>query len=218
MALTKLDSPLMSRILQIIRSYGQTRTYDTDWITERVRASGYWDNRKKPKSPARTINSYFSQSSDVFENVGPNQYRLRLEKFQAPASLESIDNAEPSEPRRKSQSTTRIIRQTKLIEQLKLLHDNRCQICGLAIQFGDKFYSEGHHIQPLARNGPDVAENILVLCPNHHVLCDYGGWRLDRSSLRLDLRHRVSDQYIEWHNEHLLLSGYVATDTTTGCS
>jgi hypothetical protein len=202
MALTSLDAPLMHEILQIIHAHGQIRTYDTDWITARVRQSGYWDSRNTPQSPERTINSYFSQSPDVFENVGRNQYRLRLEHLRAPPRIQQIDDAEPSEPRRTLQTVSRIIRQTKLIEQLKLLHDNRCQICGLAIQLGDTSYSEGHHIRPLARNGPDVAENILILCPNHHVLCDYGGPRLDRSALRLDSRHNVGDQYIEWHNAH----------------
>jgi hypothetical protein len=202
MALTSLDAPLMQEILDVIHAHGQTRTYDTDWITARVRENGYWEYRKTPQSPARTINSYFSQSPDVFENVGRNLYRLRLEYLRVPRDIKQIDDAEPSEPQRTSQTVSRIIRQTKLIEQLKLIHDNRCQLCGFAIELPDGSYSEGHHIRPLSRKGPDIVDNILILCPNHHVLCDYGGIRLARADLRLDSRHRVGDQYIEWHNKH----------------
>lgn len=37
-------------------------------------------------------------------------------------------------------------------------------------------YAEGAHIQPLGRphDGPDVARNILCLCPNDHVRFDRG--------------------------------------------
>jgi hypothetical protein len=162
-----------------------------------------WLYGKSPQSPQRTVNSYFSQSPDVFENVGPNQYRLRVDKLRIAPTITQIDDVEPSEPRRTPQTVARIIRQTLLIEKLKRLHNDRCQIYGLKIQLGDQSYSEGHHIRPLAKKGPDVAENILKLCPNHHVLCDYGGIRLDGAKLRLDSQHSVGDQYIEWHNTHV---------------
>jgi predicted restriction endonuclease len=49
-------------------------------------------------------------------------------------------------------------------------------------------------------NGPDVAENVIVLCPNHHVMCDYGAFELKSSELRMVNGHNVSEQYIEYHN------------------
>lgn len=36
-------------------------------------------------------------------------------------------------------------------------------------------YAEGAHIRPLStRGGPDTEENLLCLCPNHHVSFDRG--------------------------------------------
>lgn len=37
-------------------------------------------------------------------------------------------------------------------------------------------YAEAAHIRALGspHNGPDVIENVLCLCPNHHVLFDNG--------------------------------------------
>ncbi len=202
MALTRLNNGLMRVILDIIRAHGQTKTFDTDWITDRVREKGYWKYKKPPGSPARTVNVYFSQSPDVFEHVDRNQYPLRVDHLQVPEAIHPIAEGEPSDPQRTSQTVFRIIRQTRLIEQLKLIYDNCCQICGLAIQVAHGTYSEGHHVRPRSRKGPDVIENILILCPNHHVLRDYGGIRLDLADIRLDSRHRVSNQYIEWHNNH----------------
>jgi predicted restriction endonuclease len=70
-----------------------------------------------------------------------------------------------------------------LARQLKLLYENRCQICGESITLPNGTrYSEAHHVRPLGRphHGPDVAGNILVLCPNHHVMLDYGVIALER--------------------------------------
>jgi len=39
---------------------------------------------------------------------------------------------------------------------------------------GKSWYAEVHHLKPLGQDGPDTDANMLVLCPNHHVLFDYG--------------------------------------------
>ena len=57
---------------------------------------------------------------------------------------------------------------------VKRLHDFTCQICGTRLETPAGAYAETCHIRPVGRphNGPDVAENILCLCPNCHVLFD----------------------------------------------
>lgn len=66
---------------------------------------------------------------------------------------------------------------------VKAKREHRCQICealGLpALAFmkpsGDG-YSEAHHVMPVAKLAPGslAAENIMVLCPNHHRQAHYG--------------------------------------------
>ena len=75
----------------------------------------------------------------------------------------------------------RVIRDTTLSRDLKRLHKHKCQICGLSLLLTNGSYSEAHHIKPLAEihNGPDCASNILILCPNHHVQCDYGAIKIE---------------------------------------
>lgn len=120
-----------------------------------------------------------------------------------PSDFEESDN----ETIRARVTTLRVLRDTQLSRQLKQMHDNTCQVCGEALSMGRKgTYSEAHHIKPLGRphNGPDVAENILVLCPNHHAQCDYGAIRLDHSKLREAEGHHVGQQFIDYHNEKIV--------------
>lgn len=54
-------------------------------------------------------------------------------------------------------------------ENLKLLYDHRCQICGE--NFGDRYettIAESHHIKPFINSLNNDSDNILIICPNHH--------------------------------------------------
>lgn len=100
----------------------------------------------------------------------------------------------------------RILRDTAMARSLKIIHKNRCQLCGQTLTIGhDKPYSEVHHIQPLGRphNGPDSPLNILVLCPNDHVRCDYGGLRLAAGEIETTPEHPVGQVFIDYHNVHI---------------
>jgi hypothetical protein len=50
-------------------------------------------------------------------------------------------------------------------------------MCGTRLEGLAGPYAEAAHIRPLGapHHGPDTPENILCLCPNHHVLLDHGG-------------------------------------------
>jgi len=109
----------------------------------------------------------------------------------------------PAIPDRLLIKTYRILRDTELARKIKALHKDSCQVCGetLLLQSGET-YAEAHHIKPLGEphNGPDIAENIIVLCPNHHVLFDYFALSLDPSRLRSVQGHVISSAYIAYHN------------------
>jgi HNH endonuclease len=110
-------------------------------------------------------------------------------------------------------STLRILRDTTLACFIKRLHNYKCQICGTTIPLSNgKFYAEAHHIQPLGspHNGPDVESNIIILCPNHHAMCDYAAITLDLKMLTMHPEHEISAQYIKYHN-HVVAS--MATDS-----
>jgi putative restriction endonuclease len=96
-------------------------------------------------------------------------------------------------------SLLRIVRDTAVGKRVKALHDYACQICGVRLETGAGPYAEAAHIRPLGRphNGPDVTSNVLCLCPNHHVLFDYGVFCVanDLSLIGLPGRLRVSRKH-----------------------
>ena len=148
-------------------------------------------------------------------------WRFRLEKinhkineeidFDKTMVKESDSNYRVSD--RKDYAISRIIRETKVAQLVKKLYDNSCQICGLQIKTPVSFYSEAAHIKALGKphNGPDVKENILCLCPNHHTMFDLGTIAIDENLTVLGLngaaltvypKHKISKEFLKYHREH----------------
>jgi hypothetical protein len=118
----------------------------------------------------------FLGNDDLFfsvEGLGEGYWGLR--SYIKPEPI-APDASDPNLPARNNVEISRIIRDTRIARQMKLLYQNRCQICGKTISLKNQTYSEAHHIKPLGQphNGLDQTDNILVLCPNHHVEFDYG--------------------------------------------
>jgi len=151
----------------------------------------------------------FAGRKDLFfsvHGIGKGIWGLRSKAKNTPKAVDISDGTQ--DPSRSKQEVYRILRDTQLARQLKLLHHHKCQLCGDTINLSnDALYSEAHHIKPLGKphNGPDVAENILVLCPNHHVMVDYGAIQLDMSKIRTHPSHIIQRDYICYHNEEIYL-------------
>lgn len=114
-------------------------------------------------------------------------------------------------------------RNRKIVEELKKLYKNKCQICGEFIDMGNGIkYSEVHHIHPIGKehNGVDNKYNMIVLCPNHHKMFDLGILsinpvdcqsvvHIDKNNLlnnvKIKFNHLVSETYIRYHYEHIFL-------------
>ena len=138
--------------------------------------------------------------------------------------LERIDQSAVIEPAkgpvgRTSVTSDRQIRNSALAQKLKEEYDFTCQICATRLDSPSGPYAEAAHIKPLGRpdDGPDVKSNMLCLCPNHHKLMDCGGVVIDDSYciiqvldgkqlglLRMHNRHRVSQEYLNWHRRRWL--------------
>jgi 5-methylcytosine-specific restriction protein A len=109
-------------------------------------------------------------------------------------------NEQAEETIRKIREVEYVLRNRRLVEELKKLYDNTCQICGIKLQLSEStFYSEVHHIVPLGRphNGADRLENMVCVCPNDHVLLDLRAIPL--KDLKV-LKHEISPQYVSFHN------------------
>lgn len=163
----------------------------------------------------RTIQDHSADSdgfkgNNVFysvKGIGSGVWGLRSHLLSTPSAL---DIEPPSAPERLLIETYRVLRDTELARKIKALHKNICQLCGQTVTLkGGATYAEAHHIKPLGspHNGPDVAENIVVLCPNHHVMLDYGAIPLESKNLRSIQGHVIGSAYIAYHNEHVFSHG-----------
>ena len=96
-----------------------------------------------------------------------------------------------------------INRKTNLVQSLKTLYDNTCQLCETQIKIAEGiFYSEVHHIKSLGQphNGPDTSTNMIVVCPNCHVMLDFNAIEINKEKMRFKEPHKVDDVHIEYHN------------------
>ena len=60
-------------------------------------------------------------------------------------------------------------RDRRLALELRDLYDGACQLCGWAPRRGyGTDLCEAHHLRWLSRGGPDVLDNLVLVCPNHH--------------------------------------------------
>jgi predicted restriction endonuclease len=71
----------------------------------------------------------------------------------------------------------------KIIDRLKQIYHYRCQICGQYI--GEKYDAEiihSHHIDYFSTSLNNNANNILIVCPNHHGIIHTTNPQFDRNT------------------------------------
>jgi HNH endonuclease len=112
-------------------------------------------------------------------------------------------------PDREDMVVSRIIRDTTISLIVKRLNNFKCQICGLSIDMPQgRKYVEAHHVKPLGipHNGPDILENLICVCPNHHAMLDYGAMILEVEKVIKSDGHNISEEYVTYHNEKIYQS------------
>lgn len=175
---------------------------------------------KSPFSP-KTGYTYAGLYSvvDAWEDDGRSGFKIC--RFRLEYSGQSWERKSPEETeldysgrgtKRKEGTVLRIIRSTKTANDIKKLYNHKCQVCGIVIKTRSGGYAEGAHIKPLGKphNGDDNSDNLICLCPNHHVMFDKGCFSiLDDLSLVGDVsgnliilpKHRLSQSNLSYHRK-----------------
>lgn len=157
--------------------------------------------------------------------AGFNVYRYKLvklndslpSKIAEPKTAPGPDNVDGSQsPRRVSLVVQRVIRDSKLGQKIKTIYNYRCQVCDLQITTEAGLYAEAAHIKPVGapHNGPDLIENLLCLCPNHHLMFDKGVFIISdelnlhgiSGDLNVASQHIISKEFLNYHR--LMFSKY----------
>jgi 5-methylcytosine-specific restriction enzyme A len=92
---------------------------------------------------------------------------INEEDFESESNYQKIDDSARIETKEQIIKVRRLDR--AIGESLKLYYDYRCQICGN--NFSEKYNCrivEAHHIDYFVSSLNNDANNITILCPNHH--------------------------------------------------
>ena len=170
-----------------------------------------------------------------WEAVGLDRFLAWKDEFVRARNLEAIDlvieapdsetefsgTKPPGPPPRQEVRVFRVVRDSALSRFVKSLYSYQCQICRFTFTLsGGRRYAETHHIMPLGgqHRGIDKETNMIVLCPNHHSLMDYGAIGIhpdemtvvsinrghEDSQERLQLsNHPIGKEFLEYHMENI---------------
>ena len=158
--------------------------------------------------------SAYSSGKNLFfslHGLGQGVWGLRSYVKQTPTASDLMEQTLPDGnaiPEQVPQKAYRILRDTDLARKIKLLHKNTCQLCGTQVQLNDRSYSEAHHLKPLGQPhyGPDIPENIIVVCPTCHVILDYSAAPLIAHKINTVAGHVIGREYLEYHNTQYAVS------------
>lgn len=125
--------------------------------------------------------------TDSWEEIGKSGFKICRFKLiynglnPIKQNVHSIDIGKIENEKRWISSTVlRIVRDTKMARNIKEMYNYECQVCGDAIPTLSGRYAEGAHIKPLGRphDGKDSSDNLICLCPNHHIMFDRGAFSI----------------------------------------
>jgi len=120
---------------------------------------------------------------------------------------------------RSEATVNKLKRNIRLSEKIKSIHNHRCQVCDIRLDSPVGPIAIGAHIRGLGRphEGPDVLENMLCLCPNHHDQFDYFSYFIDPKTLeikgldgfegnaiKVHPQHKIDPVFLSYHQEQYL--------------
>jgi putative restriction endonuclease len=117
---------------------------------------------------------------------------------------------------RAATTVSRIKRDVSLSENIKEIYGYKCQVCNVYLKTPYGAIAIGAHIKGLGKphNGPDVIENMICLCPNHHEQFDDHGFYIDSETyeikglegydgkkITLNKKHNIEKSFLKYHLE-----------------
>jgi len=159
---------------------------------------------------------WFSKSVD-----GPLVIRFELIKVSNEVSfasevLDSLLGAAPTgnlRPERTLQNkSSRIVRDPQIPKWIKAAYKDKCQICRVTVSTPTSTYSIGAHIRGLGKphNGPDIVSNMLCLCPNCHLMFDFGTFYIKDDGRTIVNLMTSEEIQLEMAPDHVLDSESIA--------
>lgn len=164
------------------------------------------ENRHVEEKIRQTLQRLRDESFVVFEGKG----RYRINESNVEFNFEPVVELPQGRQQVIRKRAPRLVslRDTVLAMEIKKQYCYKCQVCGNAILLSNEIlYAEAHHLRPIGNphNGPDIPGNIIVLCPNHHVMFDRGAIAVHPRTLKVSYatdsrKHSAERLFVaRWH-------------------
>tara|TARA_B100000959_G_C14831403_1_gene562056 strand:+ start:162 stop:1022 length:861 start_codon:yes stop_codon:yes gene_type:complete len=175
-----------------------------------IRGWKFKESEYSPKSGYRYDGLYYLEDfwPDETDKDKFRIWRYRLVKKDGDFPPKRSENAKPS---RTIVTTSRIDRDPEIGPELKELHDFRCQVCGIRLEAHGQAHAVGAHIRGLGKpnNGDDSKDNMIILCPNDHLIFDNYGFSIDdnfnligrEGKLRTIPKHTINKENLRFHRK-----------------
>lgn len=147
------------------------------------------------------------------ERDGNRIYRFRLVKNDIVSNYNLSDN---NKVERDQYQISKPKRDYLIPLELKKDYDYKCQVCGIRLETNGEPHAVGGHIRPRGRphNGDDNKNNMIVLCPNDHLLFDEYGFTIDddfkligrEGKLNVIPDHEINKENLRYHRNKYFLS------------
>lgn len=129
-----------------------------------------------------TISEFTEEEFELNINYNKKDTNARIEKRQQLAKIRKLDKS--------------------ICDNLKLLYNYKCQICGT--DFGKNYSAEiveAHHIQSFTTTLNNDFDNILIICPNHHRIIHKVNPIFNKKKLIFQYENGLTEKLIL--NQHL---------------
>lgn len=191
---TRMDAITnLSRLLGNGNNYLKLRRDEFDVLTGSAR-KGY--RNRKPASSVldyhnalrdisfddltKIVRQLIAHKDKIFQGTNMSQQLHDFSEADIEAWLNAKDDG--ATRRKRINETLARIYDRDIINNLKVLYHHKCQICQYsATEFGVSI-AEAHHIIPFAESENNNANNIIILCPNHHRLLHKAPAEFDRNN------------------------------------
>jgi len=151
--------------------------------------------------------------------LGGGRYELNAEFADLQFEPPELDEVGIEIPRFSTVVRKIRLRNTLLASEIKRRYGFRCQVCHDTVPLVNRDYAEAHHMRPMGAPhfGRDIEGNILVVCPTHHVMLDFGAISIDVQTfdvhhvrgafaprrLLIAKWHKLSSSAIRYYMQHI---------------
>jgi len=203
------DFTLGNRGLQLNKEYNQPVRVTRGYQVEKGPAKGY-------RYDGLYFVSHFERVVGL-EGFQICRFHLQRENIKTEQEISLPDS--PAE--RASRTVNSIVRNVIFRERIKDIYNHTCQVCGVYLKRPNvkNGISVAAHIKGLGKphNGPDIKENMLCLCPNHHAQFDSYSFYINpdtftivglddnsQETITTSTKHKVNAEYLKYHKEQYL--------------